>query len=196
MPSLYRVRANWTGFPGGPGVSVFHGGTFNDLPDGGGIQELADAVRNLLITSNNFRPNVVTINIDPEGEVIDEATGQLVSTLPVTPGTAIVGLQSTGFAGPTGAVINWQTGTVRNGRRMRGRTFLVPLASAAFQSDGTLVDSTRTTLQNGAAAYVATGTIRPVVYGRPTIAGGDGIAATITASNVPDLAAVLRSRRD
>jgi len=94
--------------------------------------------------------------------------------------------------------VNWRTNQIRNGRRVRGRSFLVPLAGSAFEGNGTLSASTLTSLKSAADTLrTAAGTTQLGVYARPTTKDAtDGLWAQVTANTVPDMGAVLRSRRD
>ena len=47
-----------------------------------------------------------------------------------------------GFAAGVGARVVWETGAVRNGRRVRGSTFVVPIWSSAYETNGTLHTAT------------------------------------------------------
>jgi hypothetical protein len=92
-----------------------------------------------------------------------------------------------------------------NGRRVVGRTYLVPLGNTpVFQTDGTLNDTFRNaviangnSLNNGSPQHV-------VYYNRggpsdppkPTDKPHTFGWQTVTACTVPDKAGVLRSRRD
>jgi hypothetical protein len=90
--------------------------------------------------------------------------------------------------------VDWITDTITNRRRLRGRTFLVPIAGNAYQTNGTLYDSARTALQTAATAFVAAQSTSFVIYHRGT--GSDGSNGLVTSAFVPDMIAVLRSRRD
>jgi hypothetical protein len=113
-----------------------------------------------------------------------------------TPPTVVNGGGSGAYSAPSGAVLHWLTGTVRNGRRLRGRTFIVPLANSNYEANGTLAAGTITAIQNAGLALMDEATTRLVVYGRPAPNAADGVAALVTGARVPDMAAVLRSRRD
>jgi hypothetical protein len=120
----------------------------------------------------------------------------LVATTPA----AIVGTAGTtvAYAAALGAVVSWRTGLVRNGRRIRGRTFLVPLSSLAFDNTGTLIPAALTTF-NAAAVTLRdqTGIADIGVYARPSAPGAaDGEWALITGHSIPDMGSILRSRRD
>jgi hypothetical protein len=63
-----------------------------------------------------------------------------------------------------------------------------------FQSDGSYGTAPRATLQSAADALIASQSASFVVYHRGT--GSDGTNGLVTSAFVPDMAAVLRSRRD
>jgi hypothetical protein len=81
---------------------------------------------------------------------------------------------------------------------VRGRTFLVPAANGIYQEDGTLAPIILNEIQTAATTLAApiAGGIQLGVWARPSGVGAeDGDFHPITAASVPDLAAVLRSRR-
>ena len=90
---------------------------------------------------------------------------------------------------------SWLTTTPATSRLVVGRTFLVPMGVQAYQSDGTIVDSSRTGLQTAANVLVAATTPTMVVWRRP-VGGAGGSVAPVTAARVSDKVAVLKSRRD
>ena len=193
--ALFRVKARWTGFSGAPGYNVFH---FDAATEGAGpsAQACADELRTFYTAIVGRMPSGVSVNIESAVELIDESNGRLVDFEQITPGSPITGSLSGGYSSATGACVNWLTDGVRNGRRLRGRTFLVPLAGGAYDSDGTLSGPTLTTLQ-GAADALAASVVDLQVYGRPTGPGAtDGYAEGVTAARIADKTAVLRSRRD
>lgn len=198
MP-MYRATLTWTGFTGSPGYTNLH---FLD-PDPisqAGLDETALRLHNFFDALEPFLPGSVRINLPTVLEEIDSATGELVTDHPFEPGTVITGTGLTNFSAASGLCINWNTVGIINGRRIRGRTFIVPLASGAYQSDGTIVDATRTTVQTAANVYADAGPglgIDGAIWHRPTTPGGtDGAAAGITSASVGDRVAVLKSRRD
>lgn len=195
MARIFRARVNWTGFSGAPGYSVFHGLAFEADP-------LAEAttfsqgINNFLIAIANNLPVSVSVQVDPEVEVLEDSTGTLQEVVTVPTLAATQGTGNTTYSAASGAVVNWRTDFVRNGRRIRGRTFLVPLATASYDTDGTLLPAVRTDILNAATALMDYAGMQLVVYGRPTILDNDGVSGRVTAVSVPDMAAVLRSRRD
>lgn len=193
MPIL-RVTARWSGFAGAPGYSNFH------FQSSTGVVEAAEArneVHTFFSTLSARLAPPVRIEVESTVEVLDDATGALVSY--VQDGTElapIVGATTGSFSGPTGAVVNWLTNSVVNGRRSRGRTFIVPLVSTAFDTDGTLTGAALADLNNAAEGLAGDGfTSGFGILSRP--AGGGTISfSEVTGYRVPDMAAVLRSRRD
>lgn len=193
MP-ISRVTAQWSGFPGAPGYSNFHFQSSTTTPD---VTEARGLVHEFFETLKSRLPSSVRITVSPTIEILDDATGSLVSYAddPTELGD-IIGTSTGSYAGPTGAVINWLTNTVVAGRRLRGRTFIVPLSTVSYEGDGTLTPATLTALN--AAATVLSGAGFESGFGilsRP--AGGGSISfGEVVTHRVPDLAAVLRSRRD
>jgi hypothetical protein len=206
-----RVKMRWSGFQGGPGYSVFHLRDFDtDPPDGTDAQNAVDKIDTFAEALKGLIPYQTALTVENEVEVLEETTGELVDVLSSTPAAAHNATVSLGptFAGPVGAVINWKTAGVRGGRRIRGRTFLVPLLSQNFDINGTLTSAALTTL-NAAATALRDTTASPDlgVWARPTpikdIEGNptgeynpDGVWFVANAHSIPDMAAVLRSRRD
>lgn len=193
--SLYRVKARWSGFNGAPGYSIFH--FFHpDEGAGGTAEDAVASVRTLVNSWASWIPPVVTINVEGQVEVIATETGQLQDVEDVTTPAPVVGGGTGNYSAASGACLNWLTSGVRNGRRVRGRTFVVPLTVGAYDMTGTLATATLTGLQAGATAF-ADSLNGPVVYARPSAPGAaDGVAFDIGASRVNDKVAVLRSRRD
>lgn len=143
-------------------------------------------------------PTGATLTINGTVEVIEDSDGRLQGFMNVTAPAPRVGTGTGNYSAPSGAVANWYTGTVRNGRRIRGRSFIVPLSGNALGPDGTIdttsLDSLRTSATTLAAA---SGAARLVVWSRPSLPGAtDGVSAEVITATVPDKAAVLTSRRD
>lgn len=199
MAPILKVKIKWSGFAGGPGYTNLF---FRDIA-GTPSQTTAD---NAALKAGNFcsyvrshLPIEAILQVQNDVEVIEETTGELanvftVATSPPLPGEA----PSAPYSAASGAVVTWRTAGVRNGRRVRGRTFLVPLANSAYQSDGTLSAAAITSLNTNLANFLApSGSANFGVYARPTSATAtDGIFHQATGFSVPDKVAVLRSRRD
>lgn len=201
MASILRVKAAWTGFQGAPGYNLFHFGAFSEtgfVP--ADAQSCVTRVKTFFDGIQLYMPNAVRVQVQGDVEVLDPTNGTLQDVYSTTQPSYTQGNSGsvTTFASAVGAVVGWRTSQVRNGRRIRGRTFLVPLSSGAFEADGTLnggvvtgISTAATTLKN------STGAAGLGVWGRPSAPGAtDGVWAPATAVAVPDMGAVLRSRRD
>jgi hypothetical protein len=195
MALIARVKLRYSGLNGAPGFSVFH---FRDfvgaeptLPD---AQAAVDKVDTFAFNIKGIFLNTITLQTLPDVDVLDEATGQLENTLNATPDPAVTGgSTATSMSGASGAVITWRTGLVRNGRRLRGRTFLVPLSSGVYETNGTLTAGTIATINTAATALRdPAGGADLGVWGRPSGPGAtDGVWGVANGHAVPDMAAVL-----
>lgn len=204
MAPVYRVKVRWDGFSGAPGFSVFHmrdfaeGGGDGGDPTEAGAQAAADRIYGFFNAVRTQMPTSVDLSIEPEVELLEETTAELIDMFPVTSEATLSGSSASSFAGPVGAVVNWRTSVVHRGRRIRGRTFLVPLSMPSFTTGGVLATATLGPLRTAAEALIAPGGSPDLgVLARPSAPGAsDGRWAAVTAANVPTMAAVLRSRRD
>lgn len=192
--AISRITAVWQGFPGAPGYSSF----FFDAFGGGDLVDAEHArVRSFFLALQTILPSGLTVTVNPEAEVLDETTGELLGYSNVTePSNQVNGAATGAYSGPAGAAVTWNTDTVAKGRRLRGRTFVVPLANSAYDSQGTLATSAITDLNEGAEDLIGDGSgPQLVIWSRPaaSVAGSIG---PVTSHRVADKVAVLRSRRD
>lgn len=193
--ALYRVKARWTGFTGSPGYSIFHF-DIATTPNPTDAELVAGEVRSLFAALAIRLPAAVKIQVESAVEVIDETSGQLSDVVTIPQPAAVQGTGTGGFSAATGACITWTTGGVRNGRRVKGRTFLVPLSSMNYDTDGTLTAPALTDIQAAADLLVAD-QLGFGVYARPDDAKGlPGDVFIVTGARVADKTAVLTSRRD
>lgn len=191
MPSQYR--AFWSIPNAGPAVTTFHA----QATLSGDAQQFADRVRGLFLALQGRIPDEVAVTFDSEVTYINTATGVLESATAVTPPAIVAGGYAGGWASGSGGRIVWGTGEIRNGRRVRGTTFIVPLGGAEYAPSGRLTGGTVAALQAAADAYLsgmgADG--NPVyVYSRP-IPGRAGATSEVTVATVPETVATLRSRK-
>lgn len=198
MTNLYRVRSRWTGFPGGPGVATHY---FLDVDTA--VASLAafwEAIKAKI-------PAAVQITVDPVGDIIDDATGDLVSAWAATPVGAIQCTGSGVYAAGVGGQVRWDTNTILDGHRLRGRTFLVPMSSGGgYDNNGTLDDNCVGAFYTAAQNLVTAQSASMVVWHRPRAASPAGVSPAVSARagghglvtmhRVPDKVAMLRTRRD
>jgi len=195
MAVIYRYKFIWQLPTGGPGVTTLFG--MNDTTE----QVFADQARLFMndalqqATPGDCIPTGVSIQGDGIVDQIEVTDGTLQNAVPVTPPAVITGGVSAAYSAASGAVITWLTGAVHQGRRVRGRTFFVPLANSCFDSTGTLSATFLTNLRNAATAYIASPS-NPAVWCRPDPGTTNGAAFSIAAGTVLDKIAVLTSRRD
>lgn len=192
--TISRVTAIWTGFTGAPGYTNFF---FRAFGGGDAVDLEVARVRAFFAPLQVRLPNTVRIAVQQEAAILDEATGDLIDYAQATTApTAVAGSSTDSYSAPAGAAVTWNTNGIARGRRLRGRTFLVPLAGGAYQNDGTLASATITDINTGAAALIGNGTgPEAVIWSRPRDGQGGTIAA-ISSHRVADQVAILRSRRD
>ena len=185
MTEIYRVRSVWSGFPGGPGVSTMY------------FLDVATAVASVHTFWNDIKgllPSDVNIQVENAGDIIEDSTGALTGAWTADAVSGVGGTDSGTYTAPAGACINWNTETIGTHRRLRGRTFIVPLGGACYQTDGSIGGTSLTNLRENSAALVAAQSASFVVWHRGT--GTDGTNGLVTSASVHDMSAVLTSRRD
>lgn len=185
MAAIRRVVVAWQTGIGGAGVSNFYSPFGTDATVE--IGTFFNAIRGLF-------PTAVTWDIPGAGDVLEDSTGLLTGAW--TGGTAATnnGNVATAYAGGTGAFIRWTTAGIVNGRRVRGRTFLCPLAAASYDTVGTIIAGSLTVL--GGAATTLAGSGKLLIWHRPTSVGAaDGSSHAVLAGTCPDKVTSLRTRR-
>lgn len=186
MADIYKVQCVWEGLTGLPGVNTFYQ---SDLPtDLTPFQTFYNAIGGGI-------PTAVTIPIPNSGVVVEEETGTLTSGWSAD---AVANAEPSGggdHAGGVGACITWNTLAIVRGRRVKGRSFIVPCVGAVFDTDGTLDESYRSTLATAAATLINELANTLVVWSRPR-PDLTGQAYQVLNATVADKAAILRSRRD
>lgn len=203
MAKVSAVSAVWTVGIGGPGVGKYW---FNELLDATARQAAVDSVRSLLFTAGSALKTTWSIQVGQTIQNFDLTTGQL--TDEVLAGTKPP-LVSGSFADASahtagvGARILWRTGVVLGGRKVVGRSFLVPLAGV-YASNGNISSTFIGTMKTAITTYVTQPSARPVVWHKtfskptdpdqkPVYLGGN--AVPIQSGDVLDPPSSLRSRR-
>lgn len=196
MP-LFRATMTWTGFTGSPGYTNLHFLDPDETPSQIALDSVTARCRTFFEALKATLPGSVRIDYPTALQRIDTGTGDLLEDLQVAAVAQTAGTGLTTFSSATGACITWRTVGVLAGRRVIGRTFIVPIASGSYDTDGTLNNTSRTTINTAATAFIGP-TIDMVlaIWHRPTTGGTDGAAYDVTTASVRDKTAVLRSRRD
>lgn len=187
---VYEYRANWEVQGGGPGNSVFH---FQDIVSPSDPTDIPGRVDTFMKALQTLLPDEVLISYDNEVRQLNTSSGVLEAVFPVTPPAAFSGTGSGVFGSAQGFQVVWDTGVIgSNGRRIRGRTFLVP--SPSISNSGQVLSTAATTAETAAAAFI-TGTTADntplAVWSRI-----NGAAPAVTVGTVPDKQVILRTRRD
>lgn len=193
MP-LQRVKTEWSGFKGAPGFANFYFSVGTPPP--------LTALRTFFEGVKSFMPTGLTITYPASGDIINETNGQITDAWTTAGVSTTVCTGSSTYSGASGAVVEWRSATVLDGRRPVGKTFLVPLATIQYQSDGTVLDATVSAIKTAADTFVAAVSGQFFVWHRPIRDPEPphnitrvGAVAAVTSTKVPDMAAVLRSRR-
>lgn len=186
MPDLLRVRCTWGGAVPGGGISTFY------TDDVIGLD--VSSLKTFFTALKDYLPNTLTVQVPNNADTIDMASGRLTGNLPVTGGGTVAMTGNAAYSAGVGAFVNWYTAFVRNGRLLRGRTFICPLGQGFASADGTINDSVKTAIDTAALALV--GHALWQVYHRPpkgTFTGGT--AHLITSAQTVDRVTALKSRR-
>lgn len=136
----------------------------------------------------------VDIHVPTTGDQIDEATGLLTGAWTFGIGGNYSGGGSGAYAGGVGAVIQWITQGLVEGHRVRGRTFVVPLALNSYDALGTLNASVVSALESAANVLLNTAAGNHVVWSRPR-PGVAGSIHPVVDFRVSDRVSWLRSRK-
>ena len=191
--TIQRVRVIMQNWPGAPGyINLYETSAVVDHTP----------IRNFFNSLITFIPTGITFTVPGTGDIINEGTGDIVGAWTVAAPAVVTATASGVYAGGAGAVVDWLTSGVVAGRRPMGRTFLVPLISTAMDAQGSLTASAITAIKTAADALIAAMGPTFLVWSRPFAGGPGGVPAArlgtvnpVVGSRVPDLAAVLRSRR-
>lgn len=197
MTNISRMRVALTGFIGGPGVCTFY-----STDPSSTYPQLVDLWGSL----SARMPSTVSISVEATGDVIDPATGVLVDSWSHAAAAGFAGADPAVYPAPAGACLTWICSDIFDGKRLKGRTYVVPMGGGAYQADGTINPANLTALRSAASDYVTACTGFAVVWHRPRVArDADGSRPAVTAragsfgiitsSTVHDQAVVLRSRR-
>ncbi len=195
---IARIRTVLTGFPGGPGVATMY--SVNNAT-------LAASVRAFWLAAGSYMAGGVTIQVEGGGDLLESTTGVLTGAWSGATPAVVTSPNSGVYSAPSGAVVDWLSPTILDGRRVRGRTFVVPLIGSTYEGNGTLSPSTVTGLKAAGDNLVIAESGGLCVWHRPrkaraangtipAVTARLGGHALITTCRVPDIAAVLRSRRD
>jgi len=187
MANIIRIRTTWSGAAvTGPGVSTFYW----DEADTGFVTKIGAFWTALAA----YLPTGMVLTTLGSGDLLDVSSGALTGTW-TDGGTSTVATTGAGaYSQGVGVRASWLTSGIRNGRRVRGSTFIVPVIGSAMNTDGTPNNTAMTTFTNAAAGLVTAAASHMRVYSRPSPAGA-GQQNTVISSTVVDSVSWLRTRR-
>lgn len=200
MPNVARVLVTWQGFQGAPGYTRL---SFGNVTDATTAKGATDATRAFFVAIGTLLRTGWTLTVSPVVELHDMDTGMLQSEINVTPAPVAVagtGSAATPWAAGVGAYITWRTQGIFFGKRVKGRSYLVPLLGVA-DVDGSLLATAQTTIQSAADSLVNAAGADLIIWSRRYAADGSGTQIqgamnSVTVASVPDKTGILRSRRD
>lgn len=184
--SMARLRVELTDPAMGSGVATHY---FTGL-----TLDAQEAAKSFWSSLAAVMAGYVSIKVPNVADVLDETTGELLNTTVQGTEGNYTGGGTGAYAGGVGGAITWETAGVVAGRRVRGRTFVVPLAQNSYDTDGTLSAAVVTALSNAAQGLITDAGSELVVWSRPRTALA-GSVHPVVARSVSDRVAWLQSRK-
>lgn len=192
MGTMQRVRVILSGFPGGPGVSTFY---FIDAATA------LPALHAFWDQCVGNMPTTVQAQVQNTGDVVSDVDGSLTGSWSGPAQLPLSGVRAGSYAAPSGLCVTWGTNVILDHHHVRGRTFVVPLGGACYQSDGSLDNAVVTSLETAAFNLITAPTGNLLVWHRPrkataTLTAHPGSQVEVVSGVIRDKVVVLRSRRD
>lgn len=206
MAEIARIRTVLAGWPGDPGLSTNYYADESVLGWSVIVPALREQVHIAWELLAPYMPTAMTATLATDTDILESTTGQLIRTVTDSTSYVTTGTTEEGFL-PTavGVAVTWRTEGYVNGKHVRGRSYIIPLATNALASNTTPSDGVVSAAQAFAAAMNDGAVSYPMaVWSRPTYVPDskpkeidrEGSAHYVTSSTVADKFAVLRSRRD
>lgn len=183
---MERLRVQWSGAGVvGPGLTTFY--FLDGTADPAGVLAFYTALAAQL-------PDDVQITVPNTGDVMQVTTGAITGSWSAAGGGILNGSSTQTFQLGGGYRIVWETNGIRNGRHVRGATYMVPVVGTMFDSVGRLTNSAQTAAITAATNLLASGSSGMQIWSRPK-GGLNGDSHSITSARVPETPTSLRSRR-
>lgn len=189
------IRTTWNGGIGGEGLTQLAVGG-----SGAQLDEALEAVHGFWTSIAGWIPNEYSLRVETLVEHYDEASGDLTGDYqsPITL-APVNGINAGEYHAAAGGRIDWRTSSIRFGRRVRGRTFLVPIGANNFSTGGSMATSWITGAQgyaNSLLSNLESAGCPLQVWSRPSEKHPVGAISKVVAASVPQKAAILSGRRD
>jgi hypothetical protein len=194
---MLRVRVTLDGWSGGPGLSTFYfTATTEDAAAAARVRGYVQTYMVEAVKGQSF--NGMTWTVQPEVDLITSADGHITNTFVGTASLTGTGTGGAGEAPPSVALLGkLTTATFIGGHRLRGRTFVSPLASGVLDTTGQFSATALGFYASGVATFLAAigSGDALVVWHRPK-AGSGGASGVVTGMAGQRKLATLKSRRD
>lgn len=196
MANIEKLVCTWNYGTGAPGYTTFFVSAAQAASFQPRLVTFWTAVAPYLATA-------FSVVVPPNGEVIDETTGKMVNVWSGPTQVTVTGTAAAAWASTSGALVRWDTGRFANGRKVRGRTFIVPIVSSAYSS-GTIsttvanaINAAATTLWNAAPGVMVVWTRPKYDHStNPPTLKTPGISYPVNSATTPTKVTYLSSRRD
>jgi len=185
----YQVTVEFSGPSGTPWFNRMYFTT-----GGGTAQQAATAAGTFWGAVDALIRDDVTWTTGTEVEELNDSTGALETVNAITAVTGTGGDTTTDMATVLQGLVSWRTGTIVNGRELRGRTF-IPGLTQNVNTAGLLSTAAQTAWTTAANALIADANSVYVIWHRPVNGSGGQMAPVVTCS-VTRKFSVMRSRRD
>ncbi len=202
--AMSRIRAQLSGWDGGPGVTTWYVQT-EEQGGNGTLAEIVAAMATLYAACSLYYAQNIRVAISPEVDFLDEQTGLLIGGDTVVPPDEIVaGSGATPTSRATQVVVRLGTeGIIANpgpparSRRLQGRHFQGPVGPGALAPTGAVLEAASSAFSAAYYAYMTAVPFSLGVWHRPTqTRPASGEFHPVTGFSVMPKPGVLRSRRD
>lgn len=187
MPNIHQIRTVFSGLGGLPGYNQMY------FDAAGDAQDHSNYVRAFWEAMTAVVPIGWKYTIDADVSTLNDSTGQLVSVEATVPLIQSGPGGNASYTAGAGACVGWVCNEVHGSKRLRGRTFVVPLLGLAYDETGTIQTAALSGIRAAATALLTSGDFG--VWGRP-VNGANGLFGLAVATNTRDKVAWLSSRRD
>lgn len=196
---MIRVRTVLDGWPGAPGLNTFYFDEDSNPPDAV-AQDAFTRVHEFWTAVAPLFPDEFTATTDQLVDQIEPTDGSLITSFAATGVNVQLGTNTTSDFLPaqTNAVLSLRTGDTVNGERVKGRSYIGPMAASTNASNGQMTTAAVSVLAAAGIdlfANLGAGGFQ-VVWHRPTTAeDNDGSVHAVIDTLVRPVWAHLKSRR-
>ena len=141
-----------------------------------------------------YLPSGVQVTVPNSGDLINDASGDLVGAWAEAGGGSVTGTSASVFILGTGVRIIWETAGFRNNRHVRGSTFIVPVVSTVFDASGRMTPASQAAFALAGTNLISASDMGLLIWSRPK-PGVNGFSQAVTSARVSEQPSWLRSRR-